>query len=50
MPAMTSAEKLLGIPNQLLMTGVPACHSSRTPFGRAMYSSSISATMADPAS
>src|SRR5271154_6098322 len=34
--AMTSAEKLLGMPSQLLMTGLPACHSSRTPFGRAI--------------
>src|SRR5271163_2059926 len=36
---MTSAEKLLGMPSQLLMTGLPACHNSRTPFGRAMGSS-----------
>src|SRR3984957_12838184 len=38
--AMTSAEKLDGMPSQLLMTGLPACHNSRTPFGRAMGSSS----------
>jgi hypothetical protein len=33
---MTSAEKLLGIPHQLLMTALPCCQASRTPFGRAM--------------
>src|ERR1700720_3920211 len=33
---MTSAEKLDGTPSQLLMTGLPACHNSRTPFGRAI--------------
>jgi hypothetical protein len=38
---MTSAEKLLGIPHQLLMTGFPACHSSRTLFARAINSSWI---------
>src|SRR5580658_7141237 len=37
--AMTSAEKLDGMPSQLLMTGLPACHNSRTPLGRAMVSS-----------
>src|ERR1700739_178918 len=41
--AMTSAEKLDGMPSQLLMTGFPAAHNSRTPFGRAMVSSSIGA-------
>src|ERR1700688_208557 len=34
--AMTSAEKLDGTPSQLLMTGLPAFHNSRTPFGRAI--------------
>jgi hypothetical protein len=48
---MTSAEKLLGIPSQLLMTARPCCQASRTPFARAMCSSSVFATMmADPAS
>jgi hypothetical protein len=50
MLAMTSAEKLLGIPNQLLMTALPSRQASRTPFGRAMSSSSASAMMPDPAS
>jgi hypothetical protein len=50
MLAMTSAEKLLGIPNQLLMTALPSRQASRTPFGRAMSSSSASAMIADPAS
>ncbi len=36
MPAMTSAEKLLGIPSQLLMTALPCCQASRTPLGRAI--------------
>src|SRR6266481_3002498 len=39
--AMTSAEKLLGIPHQLLMTARPCCQASRTPFGRAMCSSYV---------
>src|ERR1700732_237957 len=34
--AMTSAEKLDGTPSQLLMTGLPAFHNCRTPFGRAI--------------
>ena len=50
MLAMTSAEKLLGIPNQLLMTALPCCQASRTPFGRAMSSSSVLAMTRDPAS
>jgi hypothetical protein len=33
---MTSAEKLDGMPHQLLMTGLPACHNSRTRFARAI--------------
>jgi hypothetical protein len=36
MLAMTSAEKLLGIPSQLLITALPCAQASRTPFGRAM--------------
>jgi hypothetical protein len=40
MLAMTSAEKLLGIPSQLLMTALPSRQASRTPFGRAISSSS----------
>ena len=34
MLAMTSAEKLLGIPHQLLMTALPAAQLSRTRFAR----------------
>src|SRR5215510_6102024 len=41
MLAMTSAEKLLGIPHQLLITARPCCQASRTPFGRAISSSSF---------
>jgi hypothetical protein len=47
---MTSAEKLLGIPHQLLMTALPCCQASRTPFGLAISSSLVSAMIADPAS
>jgi hypothetical protein len=50
MLAMTSAEKLLGIPSQLLMTTLPSFQASRTPFGRAMPSSSASTMTGDPAS
>jgi len=34
--AMTSAEKLDGMPHQLLMTAPPFAQISRTPFGRAI--------------
>src|SRR6516164_6763886 len=37
--AITSAEKLLGMPHQLLNTGFPAAHNSRTLFARAIRSS-----------
>jgi hypothetical protein len=48
---MTSAEKLDGTPSQLLMTGFPAAHNSRTPFGRAMvFSSPRLESEGDPAS
>jgi hypothetical protein len=47
---MTSAEKLLGIPNQLLMTALPSCQASRTPFARAISSSFGSLMSRDPAS
>jgi hypothetical protein len=50
MLAMTSAEKLLGIPSQLLMTALPCCQASRTPFGRAILFLLGFALMADPAS
>src|SRR5262249_41629951 len=49
--AMTSAEKLDGTPSQLLMTGLPACHNSRTPFGRAIGSLlAFASRCGDPAS
>src|SRR6516162_8701960 len=41
--AITSAEKLLGMPHQLLITGFPAAHNSRTRLARAIRSSSCSA-------
>src|SRR6516162_1241693 len=41
--AMTSAEKLLGMPHQLFSTGFPAAHNSRTLFARAIRSSWCSA-------
>src|ERR1700739_2278989 len=41
--AITSAEKLLGMPHQLLITGFPAAHNSRTRLARAIGSSSCSA-------
>src|SRR6516162_8809387 len=41
--AITSAEKLLGMPHQLFSTGFPAAHNSRTLFARAIGSSWCSA-------
>src|SRR5271165_155332 len=41
--AITSAEKLLGMLHQLLITGFPAAHNSRTRLARAIRSSSCSA-------
>src|SRR5271166_6233048 len=41
--AITSAEKLLGMPHQLLITGFPAAQLSRTRLARAIRSSSCSA-------
>src|SRR5271167_3851588 len=49
--AMTSAEKLDGMPSQLLTTARPSAQISRTPFARAMGSLQIVAlSWPDPAS
>src|SRR5579863_8488996 len=49
--AMTSAEKLDGMPSQLLTTARPSAQISRTPFARAMGSLQTAAlSFSDPAS